>query len=124
MANARWLAVALGLLLLLTSAAPAQEPARNKAPDDLDLVPSSAVIVLHVRLGDLWNKYAPLGVEARLGQLQDDRLASFAENMGFPLSNVDRLTTVLTAGTQPGTINIVSIRQPVDQAQVRQLLLT
>jgi hypothetical protein len=123
MKHLRALFTAFGLLLLLGGAAPAQEPIRNKTPDDLDLLPRNAVFVVHFRIGDLWQRFAPLGVEARLGQLQDDRLANFAENMGFPLSHVDRLTVILAAGTSPDLLTVISTRQPVDRAKVRQLLL-
>ncbi len=96
-------------------------PERARAADDpLAYVPSSASVLMHLRLGDVWNSTIAQEILKSAGKDLDRPLAEFKKEVGIPLETVDTATFLYPNMPQgPGDertfVVIVTTKKPYDR---------
>jgi hypothetical protein len=110
--------------LVLGQSLAAQEPVRGKTTHELDLIPKDALIVVHLRAGDLWQRFGPLGVLAQLTPMEVNLGMSGEKELGFPFTAVDRFTLFVPKGEEQRRppVNILVTNQPMERTKVLEAI--
>lgn len=116
-----------GLLVLALAALPGAARAQSLT-SDLAMVPSDAVVVVHLRAADLWKHDILKGLRDTVAAAGPKAIEAF-EKQAYPNpADLDRLTLVLTLNDQkpnspPNVVLLVAFKNAVDGAKLQKLHL-